>query len=77
MTKFIELNRTKGGILVNTDAIKTVIPINGGCFQYNENHPCQMAFVECNTKVILENTEDVILAEETYEEIKELLKDEI
>ena len=76
MAKFIELNKTKGGILVNTDAIKVVIPINGGCLTFNTGSMIP-DFEKGNSKIVLNCTEDVIIAEETYEEIKEMLKDEI
>ena len=76
MTKFIELNKKKGGILVNTDAIKIVIPIHGGCLTFNTSSMIP-DFEKGNSKIVLNCTEDVIIAEETYEEIKEMLKDEI
>ena len=69
MAKFIELNKEKGGILVNVNAIKTVIPLKLGYWAY-DNTENKMCFSDANAKIVLEHTEDVILAQETYEEIK-------
>lgn len=76
MVKFIELNKKKGGILVNVDSIKAIIPIKIGCFSFQQSSVTPI-FEDGNSKIILSHTEDVIIAEETYEEIKEMLKDEI
>ena len=74
MAKFIELNKNKGGILVNVDAIKTVIPLKCGYFAIDTTSTDKVCFTDANAKIVLDNTDDLILAEETYEEIKEMLK---
>lgn len=74
MAKFIELNKKKGGILVNVDAIKTVIPLKCGYFVIDNTSTDKVCFSDANAKIVLDNTDDLILAEETYEEIKEMLK---
>ena len=74
MAKFIELNKKKGGILVNVDAIKTIIPLKCGYFAIDNTNTEKVCFSDANAKIVLDNTDDLILAEETYEEIKEMLK---
>ena len=74
MAKFIELNQEDCSILVNTEAIQTIIPLGGGKFVF-DGFKC--GYIEGNTKICLKGTDDVIICRETYEEIKELLKDEI
>ena len=67
MTKFIELNQEDCSILVNTEAIQKIIPLNGGRFVFDG---FKGGYIEGNTKICLKSTDEVIICRETYEEIK-------
>lgn len=67
MAKFIELIQKDCKILVNTEAIQTIIPLDGGRFVF-DGLKCD--YIEGNTKICLKGTDDVIICQENYEEIK-------
>ena len=67
MTKFIELNQEDCSILVNTEAIQTIIPLDGGNFVFDGS---KCGYIKGNTKICLKGTNDVIICRETYEKIK-------
>ena len=67
MTKFIELNQGGCKVLVNTEAIQTIMPLDGGNFIFDS---FRRGYIEGNTKICLKSTDDVIICRETYEKIK-------
>lgn len=67
MTKFIELNQEGCSILVNTETIQTIIPLDGGRFVFDG---LKCGYIAGNTKICLKGTDDVVICRETYEEIK-------
>ena len=67
MTKFIELIQDGCKVLVNTEAIQTIIPLEGGRFVF-DGFKC--GYIVGNTKICLKGTDDVVICLETYEEIK-------
>ena len=67
MTKFIELNQDGCKVLVNTEAIQTIIPLDDGRFVF-DGFGC--GYIDGNTKICLKGTDDVVICQESYEEIK-------